>query len=273
MTDTIVQPKTSKRVRSSAYPYLSIEQAIEKTEELRKNLGIGPYSRESASKAIGHEKITGSSASKIAALVHFGLLSRGGNTYSQTELANRILYHVSEEDRELAIKEAVKTPKLYLSLIDRYTGSSLPVMLNNILVREYGINENVANDVAENFKLSLEYAKLLENGVVMDKIASKEIAAEKHDTPTGTTKVGEITSERGVKGVKTDGDIYPIHLPSGIEIRFPSQMGYNFALGEFSAAIKLLEEKAQEILKGKNDKEPLPASGEPSSSAKKLEKP
>lgn len=156
----------TKTQRSSSYPSIGLEEAIKGTKTLRDSLGRGPYSREMASEALGHAKISGTAAAKIAAMAYFGLLIRTGNVYSQSPLAERIFLKVSEEDKLSAIREAAKTPKLYRELIDKYSGSSLPSLLNNILAREFGINEKVSRHVAELFSTSLEYAGLLKNGVV-----------------------------------------------------------------------------------------------------------
>ena len=250
--------KLKKRVRSTAYPAIGLEEAIQCTDELRKKLGPGPYSREAAAQALNYKGVSGASASKIAALSHFGLLSRTGDTYRQSPLADRILIPTSDEDKKLATIEAVKTPTLYYRLINDFAGKSLPSMLNNILFHTHKINEKVTKVVASDFEKSIEYAGLLQNGVVTEPTAEPE-----ENSPTTPSQGFDPFSIFGKStpppartqpvGVK----LYPVRLPSGIDIHFPEAMGYKFALGEFSVAIKTLETKAQEILKGSNETELL----------------
>lgn len=181
INETELNQNKTHRERSTSYPAVSLEQSIILASQLKDALGKGPYSREAASKAMGHQKETGASAAKIAALVHFGLLNRVGNTYSQSSLATRILLPTSEQDKQFAIKEAVRTPKLYKLLINAYEGSSLPSLLKNILVNNYGILEKYSANVAEIFKKSLEFAGLLKNGVIVNEEELMEIKDEDHN--------------------------------------------------------------------------------------------
>ena len=99
-------------------------------------------------------------------MVNFGLLNRNGNTYSQSELAERINHPLSDEDRNNAIGEAVQIPKLYRDLLAQFSGQALPTQLGNILIRK-GISAKISDSVAENFQKSLEFSGSLKNGVVL----------------------------------------------------------------------------------------------------------
>lgn len=158
--------QTKKRERSVAYPSFSLNEAIESSVQLRTTLGKGPYSRNEAAIALGYKGVSGISATKISTMVHFGLLNRNGNTYSQSELAERINHPLSDEDRNSAINEAVQMPKLYKDLLTRFAGEALPTQLGNILIRN-GISAKISDSVAENFKNSLEFSGSLKNGVVL----------------------------------------------------------------------------------------------------------
>jgi len=178
-----------KRERSVAYPSFSLEQAINSVSQLRKALGKGPYSRDEAAKALGY---SGISATKISTMVHFGLLNRNGNTYSQSELAERINHQLSDEDRNNAIVEAILSPKLYKELIEQFAGEALPVQLGNILIRK-GISSKISETVATNFQQSLEFSGLLKNGVVLTSpefliTTDNDGIVEKEITPTSSNK-------------------------------------------------------------------------------------
>lgn len=167
--EQLAKNQTKKTVeRSSRYPAVDIESAIELIKKLKANLGSGPYARLSVAQGIGYDAITGSSGKRVAALVYYGLLEKSGQKYSLSDLANRILYEISAEDRKEAIVEAVKKPTIFSALIDRYKGEALPALLKNILVREYQIVDKVADDVIRNFTSSLQFADLLKNGIILD---------------------------------------------------------------------------------------------------------
>lgn len=163
--------------RSVAYPSVNLETAIELITKLRSALGKTPYSREEAAKAIGYSGISGASARTVAALTHYGLLDRSGNTYSINELAEEIIHPTDEtgELRKQAIIKAARGPKLFESLIVKFQNQSLPTLLENILMRE-GVSSGAAKEVASIFKETLQYAGILVNGVV--KVESAENISE-----------------------------------------------------------------------------------------------
>lgn len=170
-----------KQQRSTAYPSISLESALEATALLREKLGQGPYSRESAANAWGN-KLTGASAMKIATLVHFGLLRREGNAYYQSDLATKILIYTNEAEKLEGMREAVQQPKLYKQLIENFKGQALPTMLESILIRQFGITERVSKEAASVFRKSLEHAQLLKNGVVMDVDSTENTNTANDDT-------------------------------------------------------------------------------------------
>ncbi len=234
----------STKVRSSSYPYVGLEHAIKLCEDLRRAVGKGPYSRDSASRGIGHESLSGPAAAKIAALVYFGLLDRHGNTYSVSPLADRIQFPVDEDDKISAIKEAVQKPKLYKQLIEKYKNQSLPTLLDNILTREFGIYEKKARGVSKNFKRSLEYAEMLNNGVITDQLGSGVVLSSEETRPP----LSVLNSTRENVVLSRQSSEY-FELPTGIKILFPEHLKYYVALGSFSEGIQALNKKAEEILK------------------------
>lgn len=184
-----------KRERSTAYPSFHLGEAIDLSFKLREAMGKGPYGRDEAAVALGYKGVSGISATKISTMVHFGLLNRNGNTYSQSELAERINHPLSDEDRNNAISEAVQIPKLYKDLLAQFSGQALPTQLGNILIRK-GISAKISDSVAENFQKSLEFSGSLKNGVVL---TTPDFSNKKSDTqeekeinspfPTGVTSL------------------------------------------------------------------------------------
>lgn len=237
----------NKRIvdRSSAYPSISLDIAISELDKLNDALGAGPYNRESIAQAIGYKSLSGVSIRKVAALVHYGFLERTGSVYKLSELAKSIVFHTSETDKQNAIKIAAKSPKLYMALLEKFTGASLPSLLPNILIRDFKINKKVANSVAEDFKISMEFAGFLINGVIDENIASPsgfEVSPDKSRR--------ENTQEY-IKQETVYGQFETPKLPSGLSIMFPNSVKADFVLGEFSDEIKALEVKVNKVQQDK----------------------
>jgi hypothetical protein len=227
--------------RSTAYPSVSLEEAILATTELADKLGPGPFDRETAAQALGYKGVSGASASKIAALTHFGLLERQGNTYIQSILARRIIAPKSDQDKTTAIVEALRAPKLYSKLLDRYSGQALPTMLHNILFHDFRIILSASKEATEVFKRSAEFAGLLKNGVLSDANtgATKEIP-EHIDRPSETLAADYSKPSQSQ-------DLVSVRLPSGIVVTFPQDLSYSFGLGTFAKPLKEIEETAKQI--------------------------
>jgi len=244
--------KKTKRDRSTAYPAIPLEEAIEYSKKLIAAYPKSQFDRTSAATSMGYATLNGASAPKVAALAYYGLLDRRGNAYENSDLAERILHYSTEEERAEAILEAVKHPKLFESLIGEYSGRAIPPTLNNILVRRYKISLKVADTVVQIFKDSLEFAGLYSNGIVN----------ENESQGTGGLKNGEdednnkATGSRGhdTKGPsrQTHAGMVDVELPSGIILSYPADIAYSFAIGKFGEQIAALD-KAVTDAKSKDD--------------------
>ncbi len=160
------QKTNSFKERSISYPSLTLEEAINKNNALIKNASKGPYLREDAARGMGYSALSGTAARAVAALVHYGLLERVGDKYNQTALSAKIRNPIGTEEEAKALEEALRSPKLFASLLDEFGGQEIPQQMDRILSRR-GVNENVAKDVVRIFKASAEYGGLLKNGVLL----------------------------------------------------------------------------------------------------------
>lgn len=237
--------------RSSSYPGVTLEAAIGYTETLRKNLGSTAFSRESAAQALGHPSINGTSIKKTAACVHFGFLTRQGNTYRQSELSDRYFNPTSEAERSEALIEAIQAPTLYGKLLTELNGKSLPGMLENVLTRNYGITEKASAQAAKDFRSSAEFAGVLVNGVInlsaqptpeQDNIEIEQSFAD--DNTTATPAPHKQTQQ----GATTfGGNTLPVKIPdTDVTIIFPVDYAYHLSVGTFSEGIKALEKNIKE---------------------------
>ncbi|GEM_PF-1683636 len=269
MADT---SKPEKRTinRSTAYPGITLEKAIEATKLLRDNLGLGPYSRDSAATALGYKAVSGASIQKISACVQFGLLTRKSNAYSQSELADKMFRFISEEERVQAIKEAVQRPTLYAKLISEFSGRALPKMLDNVLVRNYGITERVAKDVANVFEKSVQFAGLLQNGIITaDDSAMPEEQAESDgssidsDEPVTLTRpdadVGRVTPPQPPAPAIPAGYLTIAIPDTDVKILFPMTYAYDLSIGSFKSGIEALAKNIKDTQPVAQDDEPAAA--------------
>lgn len=263
--------KPDKRTvnRSTAYPGITLEKAIEATKQLRDNLGSGPYSRDSAATALGYSTVSGASTQKISACVHFGLLLRSSNAYSQSDLADQIFRFISEDEYKQAIKTAAQRPALYAKLITEFNGKALPKMLDNLLVRSYGITERVAKDVAATFTKSMEFAGILENGIITlaadPGVSPTEIVDEPDSQGNRTSPTGADDRERAdpaEPSARTVPSGYvPVDIPdTNVRILFPVEYAYQLSIGSFATGIEALAKNIK-------DKQPQIARGESATAA------
>lgn len=239
--------KTKKR--SASYPAFNLEQAVEATRQLKDKLGDGPYSREHMAVALGYKGVTGSSGMKIAACVNFGLLDRTGNTYSQSDLARKLFHYIDNEEREATLIEAFGHPSLYQKLIAEYSGKSLPGMLESILVRNYGIQENAAKGAVTNFKESAEFVGALKNGVlnlngISDSLATDIPGISQPIAPVPITPaLRNDTMVQHIQGRPVLNSTYlSVNLPSGIVMSYPQELAPAFAFGMFAQPLRALDD-------------------------------
>jgi hypothetical protein len=239
-TDNQVTVQGKKQIqRSTAYPSTNLEEAIQNSEKIKKALSTSPFNRENGAKALGYSGVSGASSAKIAALVHFGLVDRVGDVYRLSQLSDRILIPRSEDDKQNAIQEALKNPKLYRDLIDKFKDQSLPTLLSNILIHDHKINESVSKQVSRDFISSLEYAGLLVNGVVTD---SEGVNPPDANNQLPSLKISPEDSN--IKPSFINTETYSIPLPSGIVVNFPSDQILKVSMGDFAAPLRSLEEIA-----------------------------
>lgn len=246
MSSDIMSKKARKR--STSYPAFTLEEVIEATRNLKEKLGDGPYSRDHMAVAMGYKGITGSSGSKIAACVHFGMLDRNGNVYSQSDLARRLFHYVSEEERIQVLKEAFSKPSLHQKLIAEYNGKSLPQMLESILIRNYGIQEGASRSAVANFKDSAEFVGVLKNGVlVIDSVdagVADETVIDTVNDAVGLSNTASISSniQQGQSpAVHAVDSRLSVTLPSGLVIGYSQELAPAFAFGRFGDELIALD--------------------------------
>lgn len=257
-------PKKTKK-RSASYPAFSLQEVVTAKKNLKDQLGDGPYSRDSMAVALGYKGVTGSSSMKIASCVHFGLLDRNGNTYEQSDLANRIFNYIDEEERTTSLLEAFNKPALYQKLIAEYTGKSLPLMLESILIRNYGIQENAARSAVSTFKESAEYVGALKNGVLTtNQNQNLEIPTQDENLGGQQRTVSQSQPQRQASPQSSvvSAGLLSVELPSGLVVSYSQELAPAFAFGAFGNELKALEDAVTSYIRKNSATKPLPEQSE-----------
>ena len=174
MTDTGSQPQTPPRKprqgRSPAFPFISLEKALERAEAFRVAEGGRPrhYSpMVSVARSWGMGVKTGPALQTIAALGHFGLFEFQGSGESRTarltDLALRILLdkQLESTERDVSIRQAALNPRIHNELWQRWQ-AALPSdpTIETYLVRDRSFSESGARDLIAEYKATIAFAKL-----------------------------------------------------------------------------------------------------------------
>lgn len=151
--------------RSPAYPFIPLEKALARAEELRKAVGRNDTRIESAKSHWKYGPKSSGGIQTLAALRHFGLIDETQDKRIKlSDLSLRILMDQrpdSQERRQL-IQVAALNPKMHGELWGRWH-SELPVdaEIRHYLVLDRKFNENGADDLIAEYKATLAYAKML----------------------------------------------------------------------------------------------------------------
>jgi hypothetical protein len=172
MADQNDEPKDRKH-RSPAYPFISLEKAVERAQEFydKEHRHSAPPS--AAAQHWGYATKSSAGMQTISALKQFGLLAYDGvgadRRVKLTERAFRILLDEvkDSQDRATALKQAALAPVLYAEMFKQW-GVQLPSdeTIRTFLRRDRGFNDDALETVINSYKDTLEYAKLAKSDTV-----------------------------------------------------------------------------------------------------------
>lgn len=158
----IIGMAAESRKRSRGYPSVSVEDAAQFISRAYRGFGTTEVDREGLVHELGHSSVSGAAASKVAALVHYGLLDKLGGTYKVSELGSRIARPVPGEEKEL-LREAFQHCDLFSEILDRFSGAEqLPEGLPVLLERNFGILHPHGDQVARIFKESAQQVGIID---------------------------------------------------------------------------------------------------------------
>ena len=187
------------------YPRTSYTGAWELTEIID-DTG-GKCSIETAAKKL-NRKVSGSFKAIIGSAVKFGLITSKRELLTTTTLFKRIK-HAYDKTEELQFhREAFLTPPLFTQICRKFRGRELPVqMLDVMLIREFGVEEINAQNVAKAFVDGCRMCGLIDElNIIAD------IDAMKNRTPRRTLTSVNQNLHTFTQVQNTD----PLHIHDGL---------------------------------------------------------
>ena len=165
------------RIRSPNYPACSLPVALDKARAIHKAEGTNAVSREAIAKHLGFGSINGASATTLSALGKYGLIEAGQDGEARvTQLAMRILFAESSEEKRAAITEAAFKPALFAELRDKWPDRPPSnESLRSFLIRR-GVSEGALDQVIQFYRETIDIATS---------------AGEAHDSSTSPTDSGD----------------------------------------------------------------------------------
>src|SRR5574341_355790 len=172
------------RLRSPAYPYLDLKQAVEKAELFNNTEGFHHVPALVATKELGYEQGSSRGWRAVASLISFGLLEDGGTKEHRevwlTELGKEIVAYGNKDSDEAksAIRTAALKPAIHSELWQLWSasGQQLPSddTMKRHLLKEKAFNPLAVDAFIQEFRDTLTYAGLIKDG----RISSTENAPE-----------------------------------------------------------------------------------------------
>jgi hypothetical protein len=159
--------------RSPAYPFIPLEKALSRAEELRKAVGRNETRVESAKHHWKYGPKSSGGIQTVAALRHFDLIEDTGSGADKriklSDLALRILLDQrpdSSERRQL-IQKAALAPKMHQELWTKWRNEPpVDAEIRHYLILDRKFNENGADDLIAEYKATISYAGLLDSSTI-----------------------------------------------------------------------------------------------------------
>ena len=206
--------------RSAVYPAVALDECVEFVRTVNK-LGGRKVASTSIAEALGVSPATYSFRAKVSSSKQFGLIKSTGGAVELCDIAKKILYPTDDLSSKQLLIQCLMTAPLYKKLIEKYNDSAVPTTerLGNILFQEHNITRAAKDNAAKKFITSLEYAGVLQNGVlVLDDCAEgSELEAENEDRNKGqepATSSGEIASSESKRDNKVVQEGYHFAIPT-----------------------------------------------------------
>jgi len=189
------QLKRTQR-RGIRFPMYPLERALNVAQVVLEN-GGGTLSLDVTAQSLRLSVKGSGFKTRVASAKHYGLITSKMKILEITKLASKILRPVSQDEYADGLKESFFHSKLFKDIYERYENNYLPnkEILENILVRTYGVSD-VSKEIAyKSFFNSAEFAGLIterENGSFCGIIKADE------DIDSDDENGGDVVSKLGL---------------------------------------------------------------------------
>ena len=211
--------------RSAVYPAVALDECVEFVKTVNK-LGGRKVASTSIAEALGVSPATYSFRAKVSSSKQFGLIKSTGGTVELCDIAKKLLYPTDDLSNKQLLIQCLMTAPLYKKLIEKYNDNAVPTTerLGNILFQEHSITRTAKDNAAKKFIASLEYAGVLQNGVlILDAHADGGDAEDERNDRTETSEQSTMVSGE-TAGTESKNDKRVV------------QEGYHFAIPTLSGA-------------------------------------
>lgn len=166
-------PKPARQGRSPAYPAISLQSALARAEDFRKQEGRHSAPPTSAYKAWGLSEKGNTGRQTAAALRYFGLIEyEGRGSDRQIRLTSQALQILLDKrpessERDELVRQAALAPTIFSEMWKEW-GPNLPseATIQTFLLKDQGFSESAAPEVISCYKNTLSFAKLNEPDIM-----------------------------------------------------------------------------------------------------------
>lgn len=140
----------NKNLRSSRSPSVSLEYCLKIIQDARK---FGKHISSTNIAGPGGSPKSGAFLRKKASLGYFGLISGSANDLQITDLSEKILFSVSEDEKSNALRESFLSPDLFKNIYDKLEKNTFIDLdlFGNVLIRDYGIQPSAKHRLITTF--------------------------------------------------------------------------------------------------------------------------
>jgi hypothetical protein len=203
-----------KRHRSPNYPAVSLKDAVERVRSLYQKDGKAGAPPKIAAVHIGFQTPHGQAMSVLAALKKFGLVDEVKDRLVPSQRAIEILNLREDDARRIqALKDAALNPPIYRELAEQHRDTGLPAddVLQSELKTYRDFNPNAVASFVKDFKETLEFAGLSENGALkLEPMATQQPHTEAN--PVSSQVYSNLYAEPAQKDTQTSVRRYPFDI-------------------------------------------------------------
>lgn len=230
---------TKPGARGISYPFMSLEEAVAQAHKFYLEERKSAVPVVVAMKHFGYGEKSSGGRQTVSALIQFGLLADEGikdkRVVRLTDRALTILLdEVDSPDRDAALKQAVRGPRIYSELIAKWPdGLPSEHNLTYYLKKEKDFNPKTLESFISDFKKSLAFAKFTIGATIVSPktpALDSNLHNQPAPSPTPSVKVGDYVQwesggvvqfePRPVFGVSEDGQYaFVTGANSGIPIK------------------------------------------------------